>query len=164
MQRRKYLIEWESKITEWYSAVVELPELLELLRGDDGGIGRYNLADNLARVERAKGRPDECGTMREYYRYTPTGRDEPVTDMAEPDRPPIPFDLGLVLDWVHLKHSEYDMEIVCQECGLILGDAEDDDSLGLLARAAIDHMPLCPKGLGVPLDQRAATSPTIQAA
>jgi hypothetical protein len=51
------------------------------------------------------------------------------------------------------------MELICQECGQHLCDAEDDDSLACLIRAALDHAATCAKQLGAPYGARAATGP-----
>lgn len=78
--------------------------------------------------------------------------------------PGLPEWLARVLDWVHINncadHLHCDQDLVCQECGARLREVEADDSLAILARAALEHTRTCPNGLGVALERRTANSAT----
>lgn len=68
-----------------------------------------------------------------------------------------------VVEWVHLRQSDdlakIDLEVVCQECGQHLCDADNDDSLACLIRVALDHAASCTRQLGVPYGAREAAEP-----
>lgn len=63
-----------------------------------------------------------------------------------------PARLFAALNWAHVKNptdpNKIDQELVCQRCGAVICDAEDDDSLAVLGGTAYDHFAkYCPEGL-----------------
>lgn len=71
-----------------------------------------------------------------------------ITVKAEsPFRPHISPALSDVIDWVSLRETDdvsvLAKDLICDLCGAVIYQHDDGDSLGCLARRALDHMHTC---------------------
>ncbi|MGW4240957.1 hypothetical protein [Nocardia sp. NPDC004722] len=75
------------------------------------------------------------------------GTNAAEVEVHHPLRPRITPALSNVLDWVDLRETEdmavLAMDTVCTLCSTVIYQHEDGDSIGTLARHALDHMHTC---------------------
>jgi hypothetical protein len=140
---------------------VPLGTFLNLVRDEqDGGINTVQLCDTLAGLEADTSHTGYGHTTREDYAWRRAGPGATPTDLDGITGPRIPADLSNVLERVRLRQSDdaakLDLELLCELCGKHICDAQDDDTIGVLARCALGHMAVCAQWEEHSLDPRPA--------